>query len=332
MRLTRLHLVPGPFHGQAEGGGVDLQLCDPCTEHRLVQAAVVIHADRSGRHLTQRSATADLAHGPDHGPLMRQQMFGHVPAAVQRPDEVGLLHPHVVEEGLAERALAADQGDRPGRHALGGHVEQDKRNAQMLRCLRIGPHQAEDPVGLVGVAGPDLLAVDDPVVTLVFRPRLDRRQIGPRARLGIALAPANLPAHDLGQEALLLFLGPEGQQGRAQHPDPETGQRRLGVDSAHLGVQHLRLFAAQPAAAVFGRPFRRGPAALAHPVQPDLVRRRREDGVAPAPDPVLVTLHRPAALRRTVGFQPGAGLRAERIKIGHVSLRRGRFSSDSRVT
>ena len=252
---------------------------------------------------------------------MGQQIFGHVPAAVQRPDEVFLLHPHIVEEGLAEGALAADQRDRPGRDPLGGHVDQYEGDAQMFGGVRVGPDQAEDPVGLVGIGGPDLLAVDDPVVAAILRPGLKTRQIGPRARFGIALAPADFATHDFGQKMLLLGLGAEGQQGRTQHPDAEAGQGRLGVDAAHLRMQHLGLFAAQSPTAVFGRPFRRGPALGPHPVQPDLVRRRRIDGVAPAPDPVLLVLHRPAAFRRTVGLKPGAGLRAEGIKFGHVILR-----------
>ena len=48
----------------------------------------------------------DLAHRADHGALVRQQIFGHVPAPVQRPDQVFLLHPHVVEECLTEGGLA----------------------------------------------------------------------------------------------------------------------------------------------------------------------------------------------------------------------------------
>ena len=36
------------------------------------------------------------------------------------------------------------------------------------QCLLKGVHQAEDPVGLVGIGGPDLLAVDQIVVALVL--------------------------------------------------------------------------------------------------------------------------------------------------------------------
>ncbi len=187
----------------------------------------------------------------------------------------------------------------------------------MLGRLGVGADQAEDPVGLVGVGGPDLLAVDDPVVALIHGAGLDGGEVGPGARFGIALTPADLAAHDGRQEALFLFLGAEGQQGRPQHPDAETVERRMGLDAAQLGGQHLGLFAAQPAAAVFARPFWRGPAAFGHALQPDLVRRGRIDGVAPAPDHIRLKRRRAATFRRAVRLQPGARLRAERLQIGH---------------
>ena len=69
-----------------------------------------------------------------------------------------------------------------------------------------GADQAEDPVGLVGIAGPHLLAVDEVMVALVFGLGLQAGEVGARARLRIALAPADFAARDLGQEVLLLLL------------------------------------------------------------------------------------------------------------------------------
>ncbi|MNE06360.1 hypothetical protein D3C80_989470 [compost metagenome] len=318
MRLLGLHLIPHPLHRQTEGGGVDVVVGDAGAQGRLVQPPGLVHAQRIRRDLTQRAADAGVAHGADHGPLVRQQGLGHVPAAVQGPDQVLLLDPHVVEEGLAEGRLAADERDGAGADARRRHVEQDEADAQMLGRLGVGADQAEDPVGLVGVGGPDLLAVDDPVVAAIFGAGLDRGEVGAGAGLGIALTPADFTAHDGRQEALLLLLRAEGQQGRAEHPDAETGQRRLRLDATHLGSQHLGLFAGQAAAAVDAGPFRRGPAARRHALQPELVRRRLEHGVAAAPDIVLVAVARPAHLGRAVGLQPGARLGAERLQIGHL--------------
>ena len=85
----------------------------------------------------------------------------------------------------------ADQLDRPRLDARRGHVEQHEGDAFVL-LGRVGAHQAEDPVGLVGVGGPDLLAVDQVMVALVLRLGLQTGEVGPGAGFGVALAPAGL--------------------------------------------------------------------------------------------------------------------------------------------
>jgi hypothetical protein len=60
----------------------------------------------------------------------------------------------------------------------GFHVEQQEADTRVLLRLEVGAHQAEDPVGLVGVRGPDLLAVDDKVAVTLLGARLQRRQVG----------------------------------------------------------------------------------------------------------------------------------------------------------
>ena len=62
-----------------------------------------------------------------------------------------------------------------------GHVEQHEADAGVLLRRAVGAHQAEDPVGLVGVAGPDLLAVDEVVVAAVLGARRPARP-GPSRR------------------------------------------------------------------------------------------------------------------------------------------------------
>ena len=99
----------------------------PCAQHRRRPAG----RPRPCRSVARRPGPAAGRRRPRPWPpimvaLVRQQVLGHVPAAVQRPDQVLLLDPHVVEEGLAEGRLAADQRDRPGRDARRRHVEQDE--------------------------------------------------------------------------------------------------------------------------------------------------------------------------------------------------------------
>ncbi len=85
-------------------------------------------------------------------PLVQQEALGDRPAAVQLADHVLLGNLHVGEEGLAERALAGDQLDRPRLDAARGHVDQHEGDALVLLGL-VGAHQAETPVGAVGVRG-----------------------------------------------------------------------------------------------------------------------------------------------------------------------------------
>src|SRR4051812_11234366 len=103
----------------------------------------------------------------------------------------------------------------------------------MLGLAR-GADQAKDPVGLVGIAGPHLLAVDQPVIAFVLAFGLQASEVRARAGLGIALAPTDLAAGDLGQESLLLLLAAIFQQRRAEHGNAEAGQRRAGIDARHF--------------------------------------------------------------------------------------------------
>src|SRR3546814_11519317 len=66
--------------------------------------------------------------------------------------------------------------------------------------------QAEDPVRLVRIARPYLLAVDKPVIALVLRTALKTDEIRTGARLRIALCPADSALGDVGQEATLLIF------------------------------------------------------------------------------------------------------------------------------
>src|SRR3546814_19645890 len=108
----------------------------------------------------------------------------------------------------AERAVAADQQDRLGRDALARHVEEHEGDALIFIRL-VGADEAENPVGLVGVARPDLRPVDDPMVALVFTESLERNEVAARARLRIALAPADFAARDRVEILDLLLLGPQ---------------------------------------------------------------------------------------------------------------------------
>ncbi len=82
----------------------------------------------------------------------------------------------------------------------------------------LGAAQHEDPVRVVRVRRPDLLAVDHPPVAVESGLRRDAGQVRARARFGVALAPQLLETADPGQEAFLLFRSAERDERRAQQP------------------------------------------------------------------------------------------------------------------
>ena len=98
----------------------------------------------------------------DHPALVREQVLGDVPAAIERLlTRFSFGTATFFEERFTERRLAGDEHYRPRRDARGRHVDEEEGNALLLDRLRVGAHKAEDPVGFVGVGGPDLLPVDE---------------------------------------------------------------------------------------------------------------------------------------------------------------------------
>src|SRR5690242_2401204 len=110
---------------------------------------------------------------------------------------------------------AVDRDDRPHRDAGPLHVDQQKRDPFLpLFRLRVGAHEAEAPIGVVRGRGPDLLAVDDIVVTVTLGGGFERSEIGAGARLGEPLAPPIIDIGGAWEETLLLLLRAELDQYR----------------------------------------------------------------------------------------------------------------------
>ena len=188
----------------------------------------------------------------------------------------------------------------------------------MLR-REVRPHEAENPVGVVRVGRPDFRAVDQPVVALVLALRLQRGEVGARARLGIALAPARPAGDDVRKEASLLFLAGVLQQHRPQHPHPERGKRRARIDPLEFLVEHDCFSVRQSAAAIGFRPCRRGPPLGGHAIKPHLGIGIHENLVAATPDDFFFDRRRPhrgGAIR----LKPGAGFGAKCLGVGHACL------------
>ena len=117
MPLARPTHVAGALQREPESRFVALELGDLCPQHRVVEPTGRVQTDCCGSLLAQRLGGFTVADATDHLALVRQQMLGDVPAAALLADQVALFHPHVVEEGFAERALARNQLDRLGADA-----------------------------------------------------------------------------------------------------------------------------------------------------------------------------------------------------------------------
>ena len=101
------------------------------------------------------------------------------------------------------------------------HGHEQERDALVLGDVGVGAGEHEDPVGQVAGAGPDLLAVDDPLVAVELGPAPEVAEVGAGVGLGVALAPQVLAGEDAGQEVRLLLVGPPLQDRVADHLDAE---------------------------------------------------------------------------------------------------------------
>ena len=123
----------------------------------------------------------------------------------------------------------SDEDDR--RPGVAGilRVDDQDRNALVLRGFRIGAARQPDVVGVVAAGGEDLLPVDDVLVAVANRGGAQRRQVGARLRLGVADREVHLTGEDRGQELLLLRFAAVHLQGRADGLQRHRRQRHVGA-------------------------------------------------------------------------------------------------------
>src|SRR5262245_30796285 len=110
--------------------------------------------------------------------------------------------------------------------------------------------------------GPALLAVDDPIVALLFRTRAQTSDVGAGGRLGEQLAPDLFACGELRQIAALGVLAAPGHHGRAAHALADLERlRQLAVDALFLLPDHA-LDRRRATSAIFLRPVQAGPAGI----------------------------------------------------------------------
>ena len=122
----------------------------------------------------------------------------------------------------------------------------------------VGASQHEDHVGGVARRGPDLLAVDDPLVAVELGLAAEVGQVAAGVGLGVALTPHVGAVEDAGDVVRLLLVGAPVQDRVADHADAEAvvPARRRHASLGELFVEHDVFEMGQSAAAVFGRPVR----------------------------------------------------------------------------
>ena len=149
--------------------------------------------------------------------LVVEKEFGIGPSLVLLPQHVGLTHYDVVEEHLVHGLAPIDGINRPHRHAWRIHWHQKHRDGGLRLAVGICARQADHVIGIARVAGPGLLAGNEPALPLAHRPGLDAREVGARARLRKALAEIHFTVEDGLQKTPVLF-------GRAESADQGADQ------------------------------------------------------------------------------------------------------------
>ena len=103
MRLPGFRQIDRALGRSGQRRFVDLEARDLAAKHRIFKAALLIGAKRVSRDLAQRTTDAAFAHARDHRALVLEQIFRHIPAAIDRANHVALRHPDIVEKRFAER-------------------------------------------------------------------------------------------------------------------------------------------------------------------------------------------------------------------------------------
>ena len=118
------------------------------------------------------------------------------------PSRFSFGHHDVVEEQLAELGVAGDLRHRPHLDARRAHVDDQHRDAAVLRAGVVRAREHAAPARVLAPGDPRLLAAEDEVVVVLDRARAQRGEVGAGLGLGEALAPDLLGREDRRDVAL----------------------------------------------------------------------------------------------------------------------------------
>ena len=116
-------------------------------------------------------------------PLEGQGREGDLPSLSLALEEVSVFDDGIAQEDLAERCVAAHGDERSSLDSRLLHVDAEVAQPSVLRDVDVRAGDQDAPLGLVGRGVPDLLAIEDPVPTVLDRSGGRRSQI--RARSGL---------------------------------------------------------------------------------------------------------------------------------------------------
>ena len=235
----------------------------------------LLHGLRVARHVPELTRFAFVAHDRHREPPPFTGLADHVRGRNTRAVEQHL--PELVRD-------AVDHAQRPLLDAGLVHRDRERGESLVLRHVGVGPREEQAPIGHVGVARPDLVAVDHVLVAVARRGRAQRREVGAGIGLAEALAPTFAPADQSGKVALLDRVAPVRRDALHEIAEARTRRRARGRDLfVEDDVEHRRQVvtaeARRPAQPEEARVEERGvPLGLARPV---LVvgRRRRQAGI-----------------------------------------------------
>ena len=190
-----------------------------------------------------------------------EQEFRDGPALALGANQIGLMHPDIVEKHLIDLMVAGQGHDRPHAHPRLFHIDQQEADAALGLYRTVGAHQAEHVVGKMRVRGPDLAPVDPIVLAALDRGGSKIRQIRARTGFRESLAPVVLTRENLGQVVCLLRRRSVVAQDRRQQLEAENGQPR-GIRQGTLALKDVAFHGRPPGPAEFMRPVVCEPALL----------------------------------------------------------------------
>ena len=177
----------------------------------------------------------------DRHALVHQRRERHPPAVAGPAQHLLVRDAGVGEEHLVELGLPGHLAQRADLDRRVLHVDDERGEPGVLDGIRIGPDHEQPPLGQVRERRPHLLAVDDPLVTVLHTGRRQAGEIGSRAGLGEQLTPDLLAGEQRPEVALLLGIAPPRHHGRAAHAvtDRVAVHRVRRARRVHLLVDQL---------------------------------------------------------------------------------------------